>query len=121
MTGSRPVLAMTARKPVKGIVIHVLSEMPLLTARRLMHRVQKHGVSVSYAAVWKALQELVELGVVSKVQRAYQLNPIWIAQLKQFAARVEQASKEVAVLHCFRCPSLDRKGNGTFKIMEVLV
>ena len=116
-----PVLAMTPKKAVKAVLVQELSVRPLLTGKKLSNRVRMRGRAVSHAAVWKTLKELVELGVVSKVGKHYQLNPIWIARLKQFAEKVEKANQEIALVHSFRCPTVDSKGNETFKTLEVLV
>lgn len=116
-----PVLAMKRKKPVKAVIVQELSRMPLMRLRKLHNRTKAHGLSVTVQAVYKSLKELHELGVVSKVNKHYQLNPIWIARLKQFAEQVEKTSQEIALVHGFRCPTVDSKGNGTFKTLEVLV
>jgi hypothetical protein len=116
-----PVLAMVPRKPIRAVVVQELSRMPLLTGKRLYNRVKANGLSVSYQAVHKVVNQLVELGVVNKIKKHYQLNPLWIARLKKFAEQVENANQEIALVHGFRCPTVDSKGNETFKTLEVLV
>ena len=71
-------------KTVKDAVVSVLSKEYPLSTRKLHNKVRNTGLSVSYQGVYKAVNELVEEGIIIKTCRNYQLNEEWVRKIKDF-------------------------------------
>lgn len=68
-----------AEDKVKNIIIDILSEEWPLTAKKIYNRIKKdHRKNISYQAVFKALGEMKEKGVVKKDEYFYSLDMAWI-------------------------------------------
>ena len=75
-------------KSVKDAVISVLSHEWPLSARRIYTKVKSIGLDVSYQAVHKAIIELLEQEILSKVDGGYQISAEWAKGVKDFGEMV---------------------------------
>ena len=74
----------------KDQVVSILSREWPLSAKELFGRVQRDFSSpVSYQAVHKGLGELLDSGVLRRIGKGFELNPVWVSQLKDFAVSIE--------------------------------
>jgi hypothetical protein len=73
-------------------IISLLGSKWPLSARKIHHAIRKkHIQKISYQAVHKALQRLVERKVLSKEDNEYYLNPNWIKRMKLKIVNIEKA------------------------------
>lgn len=83
----------------------LLSHVWPLTAKKIYRRLQKkHDIAISYQAVHKALQELLNARVLKKHAQGYQLNEDWIYRLEEFTKSVQDkytllTSQKTNILH----------------------
>ncbi len=70
---------------VKDSIISVLANEWPLSAKVIYNRLQKnHGLTISYQAVHKALNEMDKHKIISKENREYSLHKEWIEKSKKF-------------------------------------
>jgi len=69
----------------KDVVMSILScEWPL-TAKRIFNRVNRnYGLSVTYQAVHKTLNKLIEEKIISRKEKGYSISAEWINSLKKY-------------------------------------
>lgn len=76
-------------KRIKDVVIDILSFEWPLSLIQLHHKIKSsHSSSFSYQAVYKAVNELQEAGVVLRKDKAYSINLAWIDKLKEFSEHI---------------------------------
>ena len=74
----------------KDQVISILGREWPLSAKELFNKAKKEYAStVSYQAVHKSIEELIEQGVIEKKGKSVQLDQQWIEHLKQFSTTLE--------------------------------
>lgn len=78
------------KRPVKDIIISVISREWPITAKRIYNRVKGQGLSVTYQAVHKAIKELTAEGTLIKEDKEYSIKPDWIKQNKRFYEELER-------------------------------
>jgi len=69
---------------VKNLIIEILAGEWPLTAKKIYHKIKKKGKTVSYQAVFKSLQQLVDQKVVKKKQYNYSLDEEWVTEKADF-------------------------------------
>lgn len=75
-----------SKKSAKDLVISTLTFNYPLTLIKLTNTIKKNfGASVTFQGIRKAVNLLVEQGVVEKNNKEYQLNKDWIKDLRDFA------------------------------------
>ena len=78
-------------KSTKDAVISVLAEKWPLTAKEIYNRVKREsGTTVSYQAIHKLLNQLIEEKIIVKEGMGYLLNKDWIKNLKNFSSSLEE-------------------------------
>ncbi len=78
-------------RSVKDFVIESLIYDQHLTTKKLHSRLQhKYGISVTYQAVHKALNELLEQHVLRKKSKTYSINENWIIDLGKFVEQFKR-------------------------------
>ena len=78
-------------KTVKAIIVQIISrEWPLKTKQLHQLLKKEHGMSVTYQAVHKAANQLVQEGVLRKEEKGYQMDEKWIG-------KIENTSKNIAL------------------------
>jgi hypothetical protein len=67
----------------KELMVRLISEHQPVSARELFYKIKtkKH---ITYQAIFKTIQELVEKGVLCKRDRYYELNKAWLTQVYEF-------------------------------------
>lgn len=71
-----------AENKVKNLIIEILSAEWPLTAKKIYNRIKKsHRKSISYQAVFKALKEMKEEGILKKERYDYSLSLLWINEV----------------------------------------
>jgi hypothetical protein len=79
-------------KSVKDKVILALgSSWPLNAKEILAHIKNNFGVNVTYQAVYKSINELLEEGVIIKSNDGYMLNREWLSALKEYTYSADRA------------------------------
>lgn len=74
----------------KDCIIYLLGYDWPLTAKKLYASIKKSfGLSITYQAVYKAIQELVQEGVVEKKENSYQINLKWLKELHSYTEIVQ--------------------------------
>ena len=77
---------------VKDAIISILVAEQPLSARKIFNKVKKdHALNVTYQAVYKAMAQLAEEGVLSKKELEYSLNTEWIKTISNFVDKVKTA------------------------------
>ena len=66
----------------------------MLSLKEIGLRIQKSS-NVTYQAVYKAINELVEKGILEKNEKLYGINKLWTAKIKGFIQRVEKDYEEI--------------------------
>ncbi len=75
---------------VKDHIILILSSDWPLSTQKIYHRIKKmFGIDCTYQAVFKAVNELLKMEVVSKEKSAYQINLKWLKQVHRFTETTE--------------------------------
>jgi len=78
----------------KENIILILSEQWPLSTKEIFERVRKSsGNPITYQAVHKTLQGLLNEGVVEKKKNSFQLNLDWVEKLKRFTESIETEYK----------------------------
>jgi len=84
-------------KSVKDKVIITLGyKWPLKPKEILSHIKSTFNANVTYQAVYKSINELLDDGVIAKKDRGFMLNKEWVGTLKDYTAQVDQAYKNNA-------------------------
>jgi len=79
------------KKRVKDVIIDILSFEWPLTLSQIYNKISRnYGCSVSCQATYKALNELLIEGVLSKQDKFYTINLEWLLKLKNFALHIEK-------------------------------
>ena len=77
-----------SNSPTKEKIIELLSSEWPLTAKKIYHRVSKN-ISITYQAVHKSLQELMQNNILEKTKEGYQISKNWIKNLGEFSHKIE--------------------------------
>lgn len=79
-------------KSVKDKIILALgSSWPLNAKELLAHIKNNFDVNVTYQAVYKSINELLEEGVIVKIDKGFELNRSWVSSLKEYMTSVDQS------------------------------
>ncbi len=79
-------------KNIKDLIVEILSIEWPLTLKKIHNILKKrYKTGVSYQAVHKVLQELVDKEILIKNNREYSLNIGWIKKLKGFSEKLEKS------------------------------
>ncbi len=82
------------KRPVKDIIIEILSiEWPLSCRRIHWQLRKKYGVAITYQAVHKTLKQMVSEGILSENGRKYKINIDWAKKIEEFAKMVSKKYK----------------------------
>ena len=107
----------------KEHIVNILSTDIHSTAKKVYHKVKllKH---LTYHAVFKLLNQMVDEKILLKEDMAYSLNPFWIREMKEYYQKLEQSylnKKEAQIISKdtkeFVLPSLH---NGFIMLMRAL-
>jgi len=92
MTHNIDLLGTSKEKNVKDLIINALTIEWPLSLKKLYNLLKKrYRTKVSYQAVHKALQELVDKEVIVKNKMEYSLNLDWIKNLREFSEEIEKS------------------------------
>ncbi len=73
----------------KDVIISLLAYEQKLSAKQIHARTKrKYALNISYQAVHKTLNELMEKGIIEKKGKEYELNLNWINSLKKFTEQL---------------------------------
>lgn len=76
---------------VKNAIISILANEWPLSAKEIHNRLQKnHGLTISYQAVHKALNEMEPEGILEKNGKNYSICETWITNLNTFSSELEK-------------------------------
>ena len=76
----------------RDLIIQTLSNKWPLNAKQIFNEVTKEAKNpISYQAVHKVLNQLIEENVLEKNENGYQLNINWVKQVKDFSTKLEKA------------------------------
>jgi len=79
-------------KRVKDLIISVLAKGAARSPKLLHNTLQKQwALSVTYQAVFKALQELCEEGVVLRKRQGYTINPKWLSEVEGIISEIKKS------------------------------
>ena len=79
-----------SEKSTKKSIISALSEEWPLSAQQIYKKVTEHHPKpVTYQAIHKVLNQLIDEHILAKQNQVYQLNPQWITQIKNFGQTVD--------------------------------
>jgi len=87
-------LSFLAAKSVKDKIILVLGDKWPLKAKEMLSYL-KHNLNanVTYQAVYKSLNELIEEKIVEKTEQGFILNKEWVVSLRDYTTYVDQSYK----------------------------
>lgn len=86
------------RVGVREALICSLANQKAATCMKLYNVVRQLKAKVSYQAVWKMLQSLVEQQQIKRIgKNRYAINPEWIARLKRMCGVVEENGKDFEI------------------------
>jgi len=75
----------------RELIILLLASRMSLTLRQIHVALRKHGHIMSYQAVWKHLQILMDDGQVSRLAHGeYRIAPAWVSELRRFCSVMER-------------------------------
>ncbi len=78
-------------KNSKSQIISVLGERWPLTTKEVFSELQKQfGTTISYQAIHKVLQEMIDEQIVVKNGKSYELNNDWISNLTKFSSTLKE-------------------------------
>ena len=83
---------------VKDLVLSILfEESPLSLMQLFNHILKRYNISITYQAVRKAVDLLVNKKIISKKDRSYSLNKKWFLELKSFVDRIVLSDQSVNI------------------------
>ncbi|HLC63124.1 MAG TPA: hypothetical protein VJJ21_02285 [Candidatus Nanoarchaeia archaeon] len=82
----------------KSNILEILSQEWPLTAKKIFFNTKKSAKSVSYQAVFKALQELVKEKVITKEGREYYISPIWTQKSNILLKNLQEKYEEKGLI-----------------------
>lgn len=80
-----------------SIIVKTLSKKSGLNARQIHSAAQAGGAKVSYQGIHKALQKLLDEGVVEKLGKGYILSQDWINSLKNFTKASDHRATQLTI------------------------
>lgn len=81
-------------KSTKDLIINILSTEWPQSPKQIYYQIKKMGHSITYQAVHKSMQELLENKIISKQDKEYSLDENYIKQIKDFSIKLESDYKE---------------------------
>ena len=97
------------KQSTKDCIVSILTAEWPLTAKKLFHAIKKrYGKHVTYQAIHKALQELVDQGSMEKTKEGYRISLGWIKQLHRFTEVVESNNYTKQGFSVFDNPSTSK-------------
>jgi HAD superfamily phosphoserine phosphatase-like hydrolase len=79
-------LGLIDTKTVRGAIISILAEEKSLSSIKLYNKIiKKYSLKVSYQAVYKMLQNLIDQKIICFKDKKYFINLIWVENLEIFA------------------------------------
>lgn len=107
----------------KEMIVDTLSINVDITAKVIYNQI-RHSKKLTYHAVFKLLNQMVEEGIILKSDRTYSLNPDWISHTKEYYQKLEHTylnRKEAMVINKdtehFVLPSIH---DGFFMLMRAI-
>ncbi|MBW3022462.1 hypothetical protein KY328_06045 [Candidatus Woesearchaeota archaeon] len=107
----------------KELIVDILATNPELTAKQVYNKV-RHSKPITYHAVFKLLNLMIDEDIITKDNKNYSLNPRWITDTKEYFQRLELSynnRKESLIINKdtthFILPSLHE---GFFMLMRAL-
>ncbi|MDO8556103.1 MAG: hypothetical protein Q7R96_02935 [Nanoarchaeota archaeon] len=95
--------------PTKERIIELISQKWPITARKIYRGlIREHRISITYQAIHKALQELIQNGILEKTSHGYVINKSWIKKLDDFSRRIGDKID-------------DKNGNKKIKAMQRII
>ncbi len=83
------IIATRSNQRTKDLVLVILSESFPLSIKELYSKVSRQGNNVTYQAVHKVVQNLIETDIVEKNGKGIQLSKKWIDRVKDYAFTVD--------------------------------
>ncbi len=83
-----------SNSPTKEKIIELLSSEWPLTAKKIFHNVSK-SISITYQAVHKSLQELIQNKILEKTKEGYQISKEWIKNIGEFSQKIESELEDM--------------------------
>ncbi len=99
------------KKTVKSSIIEILFEKNKLTKMELFIEVKKLGNNVTFHAVNKSVNELLEIDVLKKHNRQYSINLEWINNLHDFTERARTKFLDENGFLLYGIKDLKKEGN----------
>ena len=80
-----------SNSPTKEKIIELLSNRWPLTAKKIYRSLLKeYNLSITYQAIHKSLQELIQNSILEKTKEGYQISKEWIKNLGNFSKKIEE-------------------------------
>src|SRR3989344_5663546 len=80
-----------SNSPTKEKIIELLSNRWPLTAKKIYRSLLKeYNLSITYQAIHKSLQELIQNSILEKTKEGYQISKEWIKNLGNFSHKIEE-------------------------------
>jgi len=85
-----------SNSPTKERIIELLSNNWPLTAKKIyMSLAKEHNLSITYQAVHKSLQELIQNNILEKTKEGYSINKNWVENLGNFSQKVKSRLENI--------------------------
>lgn len=80
----------TKKRNTREAIIQILSNEFPLTIKKVYNHVKKeYKLDITYQAVFKLINEMLEDGILEKSDREYKLNLVWISSVHSEVAKIE--------------------------------
>ena len=106
-------------KTTKKRIIEILSKEWPLTAKKIYNNLKKeYSLSITYQAVHKTMDQLVEKKVLIKKEREYIVNVKWLEGIEEFIENIK--SEYAKNMHLFGIKNFNKEGDTQTFIFESL-
>lgn len=96
---------------LKDRIITLLSITHPLSAKQIFNKLKKnYEISVTYRAVYKAIQEMMLAAILTKKEKEYQINFDWLQKMEQFTEKVKEKYQESDSMKNIKVISFDLDG-----------
>lgn len=76
-------LSIITERNLKSQIVRVLIRGNNRTARQLFYEIKKQGINITERAIFKAINELLNLKIIIRFESNYEINPEWLSELSK--------------------------------------
>ena len=74
----------------KMTILSILDRLGPISAKKMHSELRKEGISISYQAAHKALNKMLDKGIIIYEDRNFSVNPKWVSNMRMFISQLEK-------------------------------